>query len=199
MNFSLKTNQNIRIAAGFTLIEVLVSMTIFITTISLGVLSVVTMDAAAKRVRIKDQSIQSAYFLLDSLSRSIRMGSEYECADATGTTVDISTCASVAVPGFAYRDQDGRSIRLRVVQVPSTNYYVVERKIGNEAYKKLHDDYSLKFKTFGFIARGVGTSDVKQPYVSLRMQIVYSYKGVEFVVPLQTTLTQRQLDIDSPI
>jgi len=183
---------SISTSKGFTLIEVLVSMAIFITAVSLGVLAVTSMDAASKRIRVKDQSVQSAYFLIDSLSRSIRMGKKYNCLGTLGNELGPESCSTTMAAGFGYTDQDGRGIKIMYRDI-GNGYGVFHRKIGNDTPVKLHDEYALKMKNAGFYIDGAG-NDSFQPYVSIRMLVEYSYKGKSYTIPLQTTLTQRELD-----
>ena len=166
---------------GFTLVEVLVSMTIFVTAISLGVMTVVGMDSASKRIKYKDQTVQSAYYVIDSLSRSIRMGCKYACIQG-----DASNCR-----GISYLDQDRKPVELKFDSTTG----VLKRKISTDAEVALHDPYALKFSGFRFIVGGEIPDDKTQPYIGLRMTAEYSYKGTKNSIPLQTLLTQRRLDL----
>lgn len=169
--------------AGFTLIEVLVSMTLFVTAMSIGVMAVVGMDSASKRIRSKDQAVQSAYYVIDSLSRSIRMGCKYKCIQG-----DASNCT-----GISYLDQDRKEVELWY----DSSLGVLKRKypaISNSEVS-LHDTYVLGFSSFRFVVGGEIPDDVIQPYISMRMLARYDYKGVRYTIPLQTMLTQRRLDL----
>lgn len=169
--------------AGFTLIEVLVSMTLFITAMSMGVMSVVGMNNASKRIKSKDQAVQSAYYVIDSLSRSIRMGCKYAC-----TQYDSANCI-----GISYLDQDRKEVEVWYDSASG----VLKRKYPQTANSEvnLHDPYALKFNSFRFVVGGEIPDDVTQPYISMRMLARYDYKGTQHTIPLQTMLTQRRLDL----
>jgi len=183
----------IRPAKGFTLVEVLVSTAIFMIAVSLGVLAVVSMNSASKRVQVRDQTMQSAYFLMDSLSRSIRMGKDYDCITTSGVSV---SCSSTLASGLSYTDQEGINVKIIFRTIVGQDYGVLYRNINNSGEVKLHDEYSLKLKGAGFMVDGLGY-DTVQPFVTIRMNAIYSYKDEAYSVPIQTTLTQRELDVPS--
>jgi hypothetical protein len=68
-------------------------------------MAVVGMDSASKRIRSKDQAVQSAYYVIDSLSRSIRMGCKYACTQYDSA----SNCI-----GISYLDQDRKEVEVMV-------------------------------------------------------------------------------------
>lgn len=70
---------------GFTLIEVLVSMSIFTMVVGMAVGTlIVLMDANAKAQNVQ-QAISNVSFALDSMTRDIRTGLFYECQTSTGS------------------------------------------------------------------------------------------------------------------
>lgn len=188
--------KNISSIKGFTLVEVLVSLAIFTMTISIGILAITSMDAANKRIRVKDQSVQSAYFMVDSLSRQIRMGKAYTCLDANGNDIGATACTSSLARGFGFTDQDGVPVKIMFRQLSGQNYGVMYRRLNNNSAQevKLHDEFALKIRSAGFLVGGTAAGDTSQPFVSFRAQVIYSYRGEEFTIPIQTTLTQRELD-----
>jgi prepilin-type N-terminal cleavage/methylation domain-containing protein len=167
---------------GFTLIETLVSVAIFSLAISLGTLTIVSMSRASGRVSSKDQAVQSAYYIMDSLTRSIRTGSDYVRQPVSG-----------AFQSFSWKDQYAVQNQLRL---SSTAVPGLEIKKGSRDWMPLHDSYVLQIKTIDFIADGESKTDKIQPSVRVNIVFQYQYRDQVSLLPIQTILTQRSLDTD---
>jgi prepilin-type N-terminal cleavage/methylation domain-containing protein len=89
--FFLKNNRhsNVRSRAGFTLVEMMVSLAIF------AVVAVVAIGALVKIIDAnnKAQTLQAAMtnlsFALDTMSREMRVGTTYNCQNSTSATIPL--------------------------------------------------------------------------------------------------------------
>jgi len=173
---------------GFTLVEVLVSLFIFTLTILMGVTAVVSMDRTSKRNLAKDQAVQSAYFLLDSMSRSIRMGSNFKCINSARAEI---ACGEADAKGIEFINQSGRD---ESYILKSNQLF---KKDGSEE-KPMHDKYVLEFEYINFkILKSVlGATTIQQPVVSIRANAQYKSRGETYELPIQMSLTQRSLAIE---
>ena len=77
--------KNISLKKGFTLVEIIISLAIFaiVALVAVGAL-IKVMDANRKAISLKT-SINNLNFALESMSREMRMGSMYTCANANTT------------------------------------------------------------------------------------------------------------------
>ena len=184
--------------AGFTLVEVLVSTALFTLAIGIGTLAVVTLKSAADKLRVQDQTIQSAYYVMDTLTRSIRTGYGYGCDTFTSTSV----CSGQS--SFVYHDQDQQFVELRL------NSGILQyHKLGKLAagatetpnmsgipWLSYHDAAALKIRSISFTTIGAGSqTDDKQPMVTILATFEYSYRNTIYTIPFQTSITQRNIDV----
>jgi prepilin-type N-terminal cleavage/methylation domain-containing protein len=63
---------------GFTLIEVMVSVSIFVIIITIGIGSLLTVNRALQKSRIERQAIDSLSYAMDTMTRRIRTGTNYD-------------------------------------------------------------------------------------------------------------------------
>jgi type II secretory pathway pseudopilin PulG len=167
---------------GFTLVETLVSVAIFTFAIAMGTLVIVSMSHASKRVSVKDQAVQSAYYIMDSLTRSIRTGSDY-----------IRTPAGGEFSEFSWKDQYGIQNQLRISGASPRG---LEIKKENRDWMPLHDTEVLQIKNLDFVTNGEDKTDTVQSSVGMYIVFQYQYRGQSISLPVQTSLTQRTLDTD---
>ena len=69
---------------GFTLIEILVSVALFSVVMVVALGSLLAMSTSDRKAESLKSVINNLNFTLDSMSRSIRTGSNYHCGSATG-------------------------------------------------------------------------------------------------------------------
>ncbi len=106
-----KKNAAVTKKRGFTLIEVLVSMSIFTVVVGMAVGTlIVLMDANAKAQNVQ-QAVSNVSFALDAMTRDIRTGLHYECQTSTGalhTTNDTNDCPTgTSGDNFAFTESGG--------------------------------------------------------------------------------------------
>lgn len=93
-------NKKRNLESGFTLIELLVSTSIFVMIMLSAMGSLFVLLNAAKNSRALRSSIDNVNFAMESMSRSIRMGTNYICAhggeivDLEGNLEDTKDCPS---------------------------------------------------------------------------------------------------------
>ena len=72
-------NRKFHSPQGFTLVEVMVSVSIFVLITTIGIGALMNINNAYKQSRSQRIAIDSLNFVLDSMSRQIRTGSQYSC------------------------------------------------------------------------------------------------------------------------
>ena len=114
MNKNLLNNKNSNIPSskndinfikGFTLIELMVATSIFITIMILAMGSIMISNATSKRSQQLSLAMDNVNFALESMTRSFRMGTNYICL--TSGSIDLSDdtqapndCPTTGQPGF---------------------------------------------------------------------------------------------------
>lgn len=192
-----------RTHAGFSLVEVLVSMSLFtmVATTAVGVL-LVMMDANRK-----SQSIESAMsnlsFALDSMTRDIRTGTFYHCGQAAGWLSDGAT------PN--YNDCTVSSNSLSFIEAGSSlttsctnhrvafrlNNGVIERSLcGSNVIWDPITSASVNITDLEFVVTGSTPGDSVPPLVSIYLAgDVTGIRSTGADFNIQTTVTQQLLDI----
>jgi prepilin-type N-terminal cleavage/methylation domain-containing protein len=208
--------------AGFTLIEMLVSLALYtiVATIAVGTLLVLIDES--KRVQ-GDQSVMTTLtFAMDSMTREIRTGRAYYCvsSDATTGTIfgnvdqdtldinDVLDCVKGNETNQAYHGlsfiEGGDSVTdgdLRIL------YYFDQsgpenrlmRRIGNDVAESIVSD-GIVLSRVDFIVTGTTplsdpSDDVEQPTVTIIIEATESGSLTDKPFVLQTTVTQRELDL----
>lgn len=75
---------------GFTLIEVMVSVTIFVVVMLVGVGSLIDVNKAHKATQNARSLIDTLNFAMEDMSRNLRLGYDYYCGDISSYTADTS-------------------------------------------------------------------------------------------------------------
>lgn len=171
---------------GFTLIEMLISVALFsivATIVAAAYLNLVNLD---RRTRTTNDLVNNMNFVLDTMERSIRTGSNFSCGSGNGT------CQS-----FTFTDQDGC-----ITTFALTNAQITEAVSGgasgcqSSAAQSLNDP-RISISNLRFIVTGVGTSNNLEPQVLMlvsgSLRPAPNQAPVTFSV--ETAATERGIDI----
>src|SRR4051812_11444285 len=90
LDMKLFTHKNPR---GFTLIEMLVSITLFSVVMVMALGALLSLSVADRRAEALKSSIDNLTFALDSMSRAIRTGNTYHCG-SSGTLSVAQDCTT---------------------------------------------------------------------------------------------------------
>lgn len=194
--------------SGFSLIELMVSLSIFsiVMTISLGTL--LTLIDANTKAQALSSSMTNISFALDSISRNLRTGKDFHCSDATLSTaedglhtyVSASDCedggrAVIFTPGLdsdrriGYR-LNGTEIEQWVDEVGRDDEWVA---ITSDTPPGAVTINTLSFRVVG--AESVSDGDEVQPQIAILIDGEVDAglpEPTEFRV--QTNITQRILN-----
>lgn len=103
---------------GFTLMEVMVSVSIFTIVVVVGIGSLLTVNSTYRKAQTDRKSIDNLSYVLESMSRRIRTASTW--LESPGIT-----------PEFSFIDQDGTTVRYFTQPTPNTNETAVMMEIIN--------------------------------------------------------------------
>lgn len=185
---------------GFTLIEMMVSVSIFAMVMVTATGALLSILDANRKAQFQQISFSNIDFALESMSRAIRVGSQFRCISGSysNANVDQTQDCSSGASAFAFEPYGGS---------PSTpNDQVVYRLNGNQIERSTTGGGGSSFvpmtspeiviEGLTFYVRGSGLGDGRQPVVLISL---YGRAGtttksrVDF--NLQTTVTQRLFDI----
>ncbi len=199
---------NHKTSKGFTLIELMVSMSIFgiVSTISVGTLLV--MIDANRKAQSVSSAMSSLSFVLDNITRNVRTGYDYYCSTVSGT---LGRNDSLLGVGHTKDCANGNSLiftdsRSGARMAFRQNGTVLERRIvdsrsGNagKSWLQVTPD-NVVINTFDVtVAHAEETfednGDTEQPQVTLVVAgVVNAGQKTETDFNLQANVTQRVLD-----
>lgn len=166
---------------GFTLIEIMVAVTLFTIIMTLGSTAVLNTNAIYKRNANIRAAIDNLNFVMEDMARNLRLGSNYNCDGATNCPTGGFVLNFDAVGGnpmvyaVADSDQDG-------------DYEITK----NDSPVTLPEIQINEIES-AFIVDGVGP-DGLQPMVTIKISGNISYKEGASEFDLQTTVSQRLLE-----
>ena len=169
---------------GFTLVEMIVAVGLFtiVTLVVIGaLLSIVDANRKAKSLQ---SVMNNLNFALESMVRTIRTGSDYQCLG-----VNYPNCSGGTELQFT--DSEGRQITYRY----SFNNRI-ERRVGSSSQFIAITAPEVTINDFKFYVIGANSSDTIQPYVLMTISgqaKVGTRAASDFHV--QATASQRILDI----
>ncbi len=191
---------------GFSLVELMVSLSIFSIVMTLSVSTLLVLIDANAKAQALSSAMTNVTFALDSMTRNLRTGSNYYCTSAgsfsgslpSGSSVQNCSGGNTAVvftPGLdptarvAYRFQ-GSTIEQRIDRGATQGSWVPIT--SNQA------PVGVTITTLRFVVEGVvdtDSNDVSQPRVSFLVR-GYAQNGLISTTPfeIQSRVTQRILD-----
>lgn len=189
----------LRDSKGFTLIELMVSISIFmmIMLMAMGALFI-SLDAV-RRVRAEQSAIDSVNYAMESMTRSIRLGKNYYCGV---TDMKDSTSASDCsngniqmsfVPQNYNTNGNYRTHYMRDARGDGT--YTIRRCVGASINSSCPEIVSknVDIKEFRVFVNGAESATNSQPsvFILIKGEVKYKDKAVSFA--LQTLASQRNL------
>ncbi len=208
--------------AGFTLVEMLVSLALYTIVVTIAVGSLLVLIDGNRRVQ-GDQSVMTTLtFAMDSMTREIRTGRAYYCDTKNGNAggsifgsgdqdlldaFDVQDCEDGNATGANFHGvsfiEGGDSITagdLRILYYfdQSGPEYRLMRRVGDQVAESIVSE-GIVLKRVDFIVTGseplsTGGAD-GQPAVTIIIVASDTSSTLDKEFILQTTVTQRELDL----
>lgn len=189
---------------GFTLIEMLVSLSLFTIVVTISVGAFLSLLGASGGVQSKQSTMTTLTFALDSMTREIRTGRSYFCGpwpfvnqESLGSTT--RNCDS-GDAGLSFLEAGSSvtgasSTRIAYYYDTSTATNTIMRRVGGGTAQSVVSD-GIKITNLQFFVSGTNrlntANDTEQPTVTI---ILEAQDETGASTTLQTTVTQRELDI----
>lgn len=176
-----------KLACGFTLLEMIVSLGVFSTAILIILGSILSISNIQKKT-INLQAVEdNLRFAADVMSREIRTGSVYNCEGG-----DSASDCPAGSPIFAFDSIDGGRI---IYRWNAVNKSIEESEDNGSNYYPITGS-DLKIENLTFRVFGAEYLDSKQPRVTMTIK---AFAGEEKAKTrsefnIQTTVAQRELD-----
>jgi prepilin-type N-terminal cleavage/methylation domain-containing protein len=180
---------SLRKTGGFTLIEIIVSVALFsvvMTIVASAYLNLLNLD---RQTRATNDIVNNLDFVVSTMARSIRTGTDYQCGGTGGTNCPITPSST-----FAFVDDQGNTV---TYSWDSINQQITEC-YGAGCTITAITDPRIKIDTLHFYVRGAqNNTDQIQPQVIfvLHGTISVNSDSTPISFTIQTSATQRQIDI----
>ncbi|PIT96854.1 hypothetical protein COT82_00925 [Candidatus Campbellbacteria bacterium CG10_big_fil_rev_8_21_14_0_10_35_52] len=198
-NFSETKKIRLYEKKGFTLIEMLVAVSLFVFVMLIGVGTLLSIIDANRKARALSSVMNNLNFALESISRNIRMGTKYHCEENTSVPPNIDTPKDCN-PGklFAFEASGGNPLNPNDQIIYRINY----DESGIEMSKNGGANFvgitakEVVIENFSFYVSGSSMTDNYQPKVVITIKGFVGVKEkIKTEFNLQTMVSQRVLDI----
>jgi len=176
---------------GFTLVEILVSITIFLVVMTVAMGSVVSIINTNRKVGISKALMDNLNFAMESISREIRFGKNYHCITA-GDSGPYSTTQNCPSGGTAisFYSQEGAQVIYRLngtaIEVSTDN--------GTTYIPITSPEVIVQDLTFYVVGANPPPGDTLQPRVIIRLKGLAGTGQNQTYFALETQVSQRELD-----
>jgi prepilin-type N-terminal cleavage/methylation domain-containing protein len=195
-----KTNNKKQKQSGFTLVEMMVSISIFTIIITTGMGALLSVTRSYQASRDRTAVMNSMHFALESMVRDIRIGDSYY-ASSFSPQGDFGN-------EYRFQDSSGSSV-LNIMGIPERGQlrYTFDTSVGSTDFLSryqndggdvtnvtlLNDLGNIVVTNALFRVVGSDPNDNVQPSVFIYLRGEDTDRGVPFVV--QTFISQRNLDV----
>ncbi len=177
---------------GFTLIELMVSVSIFVVVMTISMGSIIGVFDANRKSRSLKTVLNNLNIAVESVSKEMRYGTNYHCeGSATGPNDPITSPQDCPYPGgnlISFLSSDDVQITYRI------NGSSIEKQVGSGGFIALTAPEiiidNLTFYTFG-----TTVGDTSQPKVIIKIDGHSGTTKGRSDFTLQTLVSQRALDL----
>ncbi|PIP73987.1 MAG: hypothetical protein COW88_00220 [Candidatus Lloydbacteria bacterium CG22_combo_CG10-13_8_21_14_all_47_15] len=172
--------------SGFTLVEVIISIGLFVAVMTIAVSALISLMDAQRRAQAFREVMDNIDFAMENISRSLRLGANYHCGPSGGITTP-QDC-----PGgddyIAFTDVLGGTTIFRLENG------VLERSTdGGSTFLALTSP-SVTIHRLDFFVNGTAAGDLKQPGVRIVVGGLVELSKGATNFDIETFVTQRLLD-----
>jgi Tfp pilus assembly protein PilW len=188
--------------SGYTIIETMIAVSLFTVIVVLGIGSLLNANRLHQKSRDMRSILDNLSFIMDDMSRNIRTGSNYYClAGAVSALPSPFVAQSCPAAGFgiAFEASGGNLANNGDQWV----YYILGGKIykstaGDAGFQITPDEVVIdQVNGFSIYGAEPPPGDTRQPFVTIRLVGHITTKNVTTPFSLQTSVTQRLVDVGS--
>lgn len=204
----MKSKNNI-LNKGFTLIEMIVALALFTIVITIATGALLSLIGGSSSAQGEQSVMTTMTFALDSMTREIRTGTSYfgttvanlsSQATWDKTIIGDSPSGSAAVSFMESGSSitTGASLNNRIAYYYDSTNHKIMRQIDNSSSESIISDdiYVISAKFYVTDTKNLNTdNDLKQPTVTIVITARDTSDSAGKIFTLQTTVTQRELDI----
>ena len=191
-------NKNKNKNKGFTLIELMVAIFVFTAIMLVAMGSLLSTIATVKEARILRFTMDNVNFATESMTRTIRMGTNYYCSQGEDVSLDpsngdtVSDCAGGGtLIAFVPQESDPAGSRVAYKQLTNGDGSLTIERCDYKGGCVPILSPEVKIKKLRFYVNGSSFSDGEQASVYIVIKGEVMSKGVPISFSLQTMASQR--------
>ncbi len=188
---------------GFTLIELMVSMTVFTVLVTVGIGAVLNATSQYYTASNMRALMDNLNFVMEDMSRNIRTATAVHCATGVGSYLDGATgdfipqsCATTPTNRITVAAVSGTNITYAIspigVPIPNRVFKIVGETGADQVITP--PEVIIDPLKSGFTVRGAEEGDGLQPMVTIRLSGTVRYKNIDSPFSIQNSITLRPLD-----
>lgn len=170
---------------GFTLIELMTAISIFIVVMTVSMGSILGVFDANRKSRSIKTVLNNLNLAVESMSKEMRFGRNYHCGSGIVTLPQNCSNGDSLLSFLSSNDE----------QVTyNLNGQTIEKKVGSGGYVPVTAP-EVVIESLSFYAFGAGTGDSLQPKIIIKIKGYAGSGKSKSDFTLQTLVSQRKLDI----
>jgi prepilin-type N-terminal cleavage/methylation domain-containing protein len=183
---------------GFSLIEVLVALSIFTIVVTISVGALMALITSGAKARSTQAVMTNISYTLDSMTRDIRTGSDYYCGDVSSLpTSGTATHDCTNSTGISF-NESGSSLTSGSgssrIAFSLNSSGVVMRRLGTGSWGAVTSP-DITITTLRFDVTGSTRGDAESPTVTIYLAGYVGEDDAQGTFDVQTTVVQQVLDI----
>jgi len=190
---------------GYTLIETMIAVSLFIIIVMIGMEALLNADRLANKSQDMRSIMDNMSFVMEDMSRNLRTGTNYHCVDGTVNGTLTSTNSYSCPKGAGISFQSAPPVGQWVYYIGTYNGVLGIFKStnggGGTFIKLTPDGVAIDTTASYFTVIGAeapnpdGSGDSQQPFIIIHLVGTMQYQNVTTPFSLQTSVSQRQIDI----
>lgn len=201
---------------GFTLVEVMIAIGLFTVIMTIGIGAILGVNSTHRKTQSMRAVIDNLSFLMEDMTRSIRLGDYFYCDTSTvaPTEIQIATgntqhvlsdqnCKSLVFePFWDYQPAYSPNQVMYFIREDNSGRGTIFKKESESGWNEpliavTPVEIDIDVEKSGFTVVGAEGSDLTQPRVTIVLVGTVLLSGVETEFNMQTTVSQRLLDVDA--
>jgi prepilin-type N-terminal cleavage/methylation domain-containing protein len=202
-----KTSKKSKSQKGFTLVEVMISIGLFTIIMVIGIGAILGVNVTNRKTQSMRAIIDNMSFVMEDMARSMRLGDYFVCKESEfesitlldvgspQTTRDGENCKSISFePYWNFLSTDSSN---QIVYYIS-NGAIWKKEFNNPVFDVIPitpEEINIDSEKSGFTVIGSDRTDGLQPKIRIVLAGTINLSGVSTDFNLQTTVSQRVLDV----
>ncbi|MEK7586017.1 MAG: type II secretion system protein [Patescibacteria group bacterium] len=181
---------------GFTLVEIMVATSIFMVIMIVALGALITSSDTAKKAQALRTAMDNVSFAMESMTRSLRMGTNYTCGNTVSLDGSSPTDCPSGAGAVAFVPYSGLGVLPRTVAYKlnqrADNTFALQR-CNPTCLDMVSSDVNVDYLKF-FLNGSSSTLDTIQPSISILIRGTVTIKGQGTVFAIQTSVSQRSAE-----